>query len=72
VAAVQSSGVLLVLRSGSHRHLRAFVRGLDRRGVTYEPLHLSPERYKAAVEAGDERGGGRGPGGRCGRGGPAR
>lgn len=62
-----------LLRCGSSNHLRAFDRLLQQRGVTYQPRHLSAERYRA-IAAGEHEacgrafgGGGHGMGGaRCG------
>lgn len=44
------------LLRGSRNHLRAFVRNLQRQGVTYEPLKLSPDVYQAIIDSDMERG----------------
>ena len=44
------------LAKGSRNHLRAFVRNLERRGVTYEPKYLDPSTYQSIIESGMERG----------------
>lgn len=46
----------------SEQHLRAFVRNLNRVGVTYEPVILSKQEYKRIIGAGGGRGPGRGQG----------
>ncbi|MBN1810294.1 MAG: DUF2202 domain-containing protein, partial [Anaerolineae bacterium] len=57
------------LLRGSRNHLRAFVSGLERQGVTYAPSYLSPEQFEEIVSSGVERGGGQGgQGGQGGRG----
>lgn len=53
------SGVYADLERGSTNHLRAFVRQLDRRGVRYEPDHLSQEAFDEIVTTNAARGGGR-------------
>lgn len=45
------------LQKGSRNHLRAFVRNLANRGVTYEPQYLSREMYDDII-AGDLESGG--------------
>jgi hypothetical protein len=58
------------LMRGSRNHLRAFVSSLERQGVDYEPVYLSPEAYEEILNAGAERGSGSGsPGGGGSRGG---
>ncbi len=37
------------LEQGSENHLRAFVRNLDRLGVTYTPTYLSAEEYESII-----------------------
>ena len=56
-----------LLRCGSRNHLRAFDALLRERGGTYEPVHLTPERY-AEIAAGEHERCGRGGGGRGRRG----
>jgi hypothetical protein len=48
------------LTRGSRNHLRAFVSSLERQGVQYEPVYLSPEAYAEILNAETERGGGQG------------
>ena len=48
----------------SEQHLRAFVRNLDRVGVSYEPVILSKTEYKRIIGTGGGRGQGMGPGGK--------
>jgi hypothetical protein len=57
------------LERASRNHLRAFVRQLARRGVSYQPQRLAIEDYRRIVSSPQERGRGRGRrGGGCGRG----
>lgn len=42
-------GVYENLLAGSGNHLRAFVSGLSKRGVTYEPVYLTPAAYQTIV-----------------------
>ena len=42
-------GVYENLLAGSGNHLRAFVSGLSKRGVTYEPAYLTLEQYEAVI-----------------------
>lgn len=44
------------LRKGSRNHLRAFVKNLDNKGVTYEPQYLSQEEYDQIIHADMEAG----------------
>lgn len=44
------------LRSGSENHLRAFVGGLDARGVTYSPVHLDRTAYDAILAGSASKG----------------
>ncbi len=44
------------LYRGSRNHLRAFVRNLDRQGVTYEPVVLDPADYQKIIDSDWERG----------------
>lgn len=44
------------LAKGSRNHLRAYVRTLEQRGVTYEPQYLSPSVYQSIIESDMERG----------------
>ncbi len=43
------------LMQGSHNHLRAFVKNLDRNSVTYVPQYLSEEVYLSIIDAEMER-----------------
>lgn len=45
------------LQKGSRNHLRAFVRNLANRGVTYEPVYLSQEVYDDIILGDMETGG---------------
>lgn len=52
MAATTHQDVLRVyqnLEAGSENHLRAFVGQLVSRGVTYEPLYLTPEQYEQII-----------------------
>lgn len=40
------------LMEGSRNHLRAFVRNLEKQGVTYQPQYLSQDVYDAIINAG--------------------
>ncbi len=56
---VDNADVTLVyenLYRGSRNHLRAFVRNLNRQGVTYEPTVLEPSDYQAIIDSDWERG----------------
>ena len=44
------------LYRGSRYHLRAFVRNLNRQGVTYEPAVLDPADYQKIIDSDWERG----------------
>ena len=44
------------LMRGSRNHLRAYVRNLDRRGITYEPQYLTEEQYLLIINSEKERG----------------
>ena len=44
------------LMKGSRNHLRAFTRVLERYGVTYAPVYLSPEAYQEILDAPREKG----------------
>lgn len=44
------------LMRGSRNHLRAYVRNLDRRGITYEPQYLTEEQYLIIITSERERG----------------
>ena len=44
------------LMKGSRNHLRAFTRALERHGVEYEPVHLSPEEYLEIIGTPQEKG----------------
>lgn len=58
-AIVDNKDITLVyenLAKGSRNHLRAFVRNLERRNVTYEPKYLSLSTYQSIIESGMERG----------------
>jgi hypothetical protein len=61
------------LLRGSRNHLRAFVSGLERQGVSYQPAYLSQEVFDEFLGAEPVRGGGQGTsnglGGQRGRGG---
>ena len=46
------------LMRGSRNHLRAFVRNLSQYGITYEPVYLSKEDFKAIIDGPMEPGGG--------------
>jgi len=45
------------LEKGSRNHLRAFVRNLNNRGVTYIPQYLSVEEYQEIINGDMEKGG---------------
>ena len=44
------------LMRGSRNHLRAYVRNLDRRGITYEPQYMTEEQYLLIINSERERG----------------
>lgn len=44
------------LMKASRNHLRAFVRNLSNKGITYEPQRLTPEAYNAIINTGWETG----------------
>ncbi len=46
------------LTKGSRNHLRAFVRNLNKLGVTYEPVHITTGLFEEIISAPQERGGG--------------
>ncbi len=52
------ASVYAELERGSRNHLRAFVRQLDRLGVTYEPEYLSDEAFLDITTSETERGNG--------------
>jgi hypothetical protein len=45
------------LMRGSRNHLRAFVRNLDMRGITYKPQYLSQKEYDDIINSPMEQGG---------------
>ncbi len=49
--------VLGNLKQASGNHLRAFMRQIERVGATYEPVFLSPEAFKAVLDAESNTGG---------------
>jgi hypothetical protein len=44
------------LVQGSENHLRAFVRNLDRQGVTYTPTHISVDEFESIIGSPTGRG----------------
>jgi hypothetical protein len=56
---IDNEDIILVyenLAKGSRNHLRAYVRTLEQRGVTYEPQYLPPSDYQSIIEGNMERG----------------
>jgi hypothetical protein len=44
------------LMRGSRNHLRAFVKNLNTRGITYAPQYLTQTEYNTIIASGIERG----------------